>query len=149
MRTLCGLTLAIALASPAFAQTPTTLTCGALKAESWKTSSTTHWTISLDTEKTAEKGMLRSGPRFECIAGSVLAVEFAAATGQAFLGLYFPDGNSIGYGGQHLVRNGRFVLPVQAKQRIPQRFQSAFDYHCRLELPADPISAAMRADCSN
>ena len=147
MRLLCLLLVAVIAAGPAFAQTPATLTCGTLKAESSKTSSTSHWTISRGAEKTTENGVLRSGPRFECVAGAVLAVEFAAASGQAFLDLYFPDGGNIGYGGQHLVRNGRFVLPIQAKQRIPQPYRAAFDYHCRLEMPADPISPAMRADC--
>ncbi len=44
-------------------------------------------------------------------------------------------------------RNNRFVLPIQAKARIDAKFRAAFDYHCRLEMPGDPIAPASRADC--
>ena len=52
------------------------------------------------------------------------------------------------YGRQQIDRRGtRFVLPIQAKARIAQPFRAAFDYHCRLNMPADPIPPAARADC--
>ena len=141
--------LAIMLAGPALAQTPTTLTCGALKAESWKTSATSHWTISRSAEKTSENGVLRSGPRFECLDGAILVVEFTSTAGHSFFDAYFADGTNIGYGRQQIDRRGnRFVLPIQAKSRIAPAYRAAFDYHCRLEMPADPISPAMRSDCA-
>ena len=37
-------------------------------------------------------------------------------------------------------RNNRSVLPIQAKTRIDAKFRAAFDYHCRLEMPGDPIA---------
>ncbi len=113
----------------------------------WRTNSTSHWTIARGTEKTTETAVLKKGPRFSCVSGGVLAIDFVAASGQSFLDLYFPDGTNIGYGGQTLERNGRFVLPIQARPRIPAPFRAAFDYHCRMEMPADPIPADVRKDC--
>ena len=37
--------------------------------------------------------------------------------------------------------------PIQAKARIAAPYRAAFDYHCRLDMPADPIRPATRADC--
>lgn len=124
-----------------------TFTCGAFTTESWRAGNTTHWTIQRGKEKNTESASLRKGPRFECIAGAVLAVEFVAASGQPFLDLHFPDGGNIGYGNQHMERGGRFVVPIQARARIPAAYRSAFDYHCRLEMPGDPILADVRTDC--
>jgi hypothetical protein len=129
---------------------PTTnaLTCGTLKAESSRTSSISHWTISGPSGKTTETGVLRSGPRFECIDGAILIMEFTSSAGHSFFEAYFADGTSIGYGRQQIDRRGsRFVLPIQAKTRIASPFRAAFDYHCRLNMPADPIEPAARADC--
>jgi hypothetical protein len=129
---------------------PTTnaLTCGTLKAESSRTSSISHWTISGPSGKTTETGVLRSGPRFECIDGAILIMEFTSSAGHSFFEAYFADGTSIGYGRQQIDRRGsRFVLPIQAKTRIASPFRAAFDYHCRLDMPADPIEPAARADC--
>ncbi len=129
-------------------QTVSTFTCGAFKTESWRTATGSHWTIARASEKNTESAVLKKGPRFECIGGAVLAVEFVPAGGPAFLDLYFPDGSDIGYGGQTFERNGRFVVPVQARPRIPEAFRALFDYHCRFELPADPIKPEQRAFCS-
>ena len=85
-------------------------------------------------------------PRFDCIAGEVLVVEFTSAA-NTFVGLHFPDGNEIGYGGQILHRNNRLVLPIQARARIDAKYRAAFDYHCKFVLPGDPIPEASRADC--
>jgi hypothetical protein len=125
------------------------LTCGALKGESSRTASTTtQWTISGPSGKTTESGTLRSGPRFECIEGAILVVEFTSSAGHSVFDAYFPDGTNIGYGRQQIDRRGgRFVLPIQAKPRIAAPYRAAFDYHCRLEMPADPIPPAARADC--
>jgi hypothetical protein len=124
------------------------LTCGTLKAESSRTSSTSHWTISGPSGKTTETGVLRSGPRFECIDGAILIMEFTSSAGHSFFEAYFADGTSIGYGRQQIDRRGsRFVLPIQAKTRIALPFRAAFVYHCRLDMPADPIQPATRADC--
>jgi hypothetical protein len=139
-----GLTL---LALPAYGQTKTTFECGAIRTESWRAGNTTHWTIARAKEKNTESATLRKGPRFECIGGGALAVEFTPVNGSPFIDLYFPDGANIAYGGQHFERNGRFVLPIQARPRIPAAFRAAFDYHCRFELPMDPIPADARKDC--
>jgi hypothetical protein len=37
---------------------------------------------------------------------------------------------------------------VQAKSRIAAPYRGAFDYHCKLSMPADPITPAMRAECA-
>lgn len=158
MRRVGLLLLTTILAGPAYgqsksgqtanAQTASALTCGALKAESSRASSSSQWTISGPSGKTTETGVLRSGPRFECIEGAVLVVEFTSTAGHSFFDAYFPDGTNIGYGRQQIDRRGsRFVLPIQAKARIAAPFRAAFDYHCRLNMPADPIQPATRADC--
>ena len=137
-----------ASAPTASAPAASALTCGVLKAETSRTSSTSQWTISGPSGKTTETGVLRSGPRFECIEGAILVVEFTSTAGHSFFDAYFPDGTNIGYGRQQIDRRGsRFVLPIQAKARIAAPFRAAFDYHCRLDMPADPIQPAARADC--
>jgi len=142
------LLLTAVLAGPAHGQTSSALTCGVLKAESSKASTTSRWTISGPSEKITETGVLRSGPRFECIDGTILVVEFTSSAGHSFFTAYFADGTNIGYGRQQIDRRGgRFVLPIQAKTRIAQPYRAAFDYHCRLDMPADPIQPATRADC--
>ena len=153
MRRAGLLLLTAVLAGPAHgqavsAQTANALTCGSLKAESSRTSSTSQWTISGPSGKTTETGILRSGPRFECIDGAILVVEFTSSAGHSLFTAYFPDGTDIGYGRQQIDRRGpRFVLPIQSKARIAPPFRAAFDYHCRLDMPADPIPPATRADC--
>jgi hypothetical protein len=133
---------------PVSAQAASALTCGVLKAESSRTASTSQWTISGPSGKNTETGVLRSGPRFECIEGAILVVEFTSTAGHSFFDAYFADGTNIGYGRQQIDRRGsRFVLPIQAKARIAAPFRAAFDYHCRLNMPADPIQPAARADC--
>lgn len=158
MRRFGALLFTAILAGSAYGQTksggaPSTptasaLTCGALTAESSRTASTSQWTIAGPSGKTTEAGALRNGPRFECIEGAILVVEFTSTAGHSFFDAYFPDGANIGYGRQQIERRGnRFVLPVQAKARIAPPFRAAFDYHCRLNMPADPIPPAARADC--
>ena len=153
MRQVGLLLLAAVLAGPAQGQTasaPTAsaLTCGVLKAESSKTAATSRWTISSPQDKTTETGVLKSGPRFECIDGTILAVEFTSSAGHSIFTAYFADGTNIGYGRQQIDRRGgRIVLPIQAKARIAAPYRAAFDYHCRLNMPADPIAPAGRADC--
>ena len=88
------------------------------------------------------------GPRLEGIDGAVLAVEFASSVGHSIFTAYFPDGTNIAYGRQQIDRRGaRIVLPIQAKARIAAPYRAAFDYHCRLDMPADPIKPATRTDC--
>jgi len=153
MRRVGLLLLTAVLAEPAHgqavsAQAANALTCGTLKAESSRTSSTSRWTISGPSGKTTETGVLRSGPRFECVDGAILIVEFTSSAGHSVFAAYFPDGTDISYGRQQIDRRGtRFVLPIQAKARIAPPFRAAFDYHCRLDMPADPIQPATRADC--
>ncbi len=147
MRGALAVVLLAMIAAPAWAQSKDKFTCGSFTAESWRTDKTSHWTIARGTEKTTESEVLRTGPRFECIEGAVLAVEFAPANGAAFLSVNFPDGSDVSYGGQSFERNGRFVLPIQARSRIPALYRAAFDYHCRFELPADPIPPDGRKDC--
>lgn len=158
MRRVGLLLLTAILAGPAYGQTKSgqtangqavgALTCGVLKAESSRDSSTSRWTVSGPSGKTTETGVLRSGPRFECIEGAILVVEFTSTAGHSLFDAYFADGTNIGYGRQQIDRRGsRFVLPIQAKARIAAPFRAAFDYHCRLNMPADPIQPAARADC--
>jgi hypothetical protein len=146
------LLLAMVVAGPAYGQPaappPNVLACGALKAEASKTGATSQWSIATPAEKTTETGTLRSGPRFECLQGAVLVVEFTSSAGHSVFQTYFPDGLSISYGRQQVDHRGnRFVLPIQAKARIPAAYRGAFDYHCKLNMPADPIQPDTRADC--
>lgn len=135
-------------AQPPGAQPAGALTCGVLKAQSSRTASTSRWTISAPAGTNTETGILRSGPRFECLDGTILIVEFTSLAGYSFFAAYFADGTDIGYGRQQIDRRGsRFVLPIQAKARIAAPYRAAFDYHCRLDMPADPIQPATRADC--
>jgi hypothetical protein len=137
-----------AVSPAASAPTPNELTCGTLKAESSRTASGSQWTIAGPAGKTTETGVLRSGPRFECLDGAILVVEFTSTAGHSVFAAYFPDGSDIDYGRQQIDRRGaRYVLPIQAKARIAPAYRAAFDYHCRLNMPADPIQPAMRADC--
>lgn len=140
---LAGLSLAI-VALPAYSQT---FTCGEFKAESKRVGSETQWTIARSKEKTSERAALKSGPIFGCVDNAVLAIEFTTSAGNGFVDLHFPDGNEIGYGGQTVRRNNRFVLPIQARPRIDAKYRAAFDYHCRFDLPGDPIPQASRTDC--
>ncbi len=145
--------LAAVLAGQAHGQTASVpaaaaLSCGTLKGESSRTASTSQWTISGPAGKTTETGVLRSGPRFECIDGAILVMEFTSSAGHSVFEAYFPDGTTIAYGRQQIDRRGgRIVLPIQAKTRIAAPYRAAFDYHCKLEMPADPIQPAARADC--
>jgi hypothetical protein len=145
--------LTVVLAAQAHGQTasgPATsaLTCGTLKGEASRTASTSQWTISGPSGKTTETGVLRSGPRFECIDGAILVMEFTSSAGHSVFEAYFPDGTNISYGRQQIDRRGgRIVLPIQAKMRIAAPYRAAFDYHCKLNMPADPIQPAARADC--
>ena len=147
------LLLTTVLAGQAHGQTasaPATpvLTCGSLKGESSRTASTSQWTITGPSGKTTETGVLRSGPRFECIGGAILVMEFTSSPGHSVFEAYFPDGTNIAYGRQQIDRRGgRIVLPIQAKTRIAAPYRAAFDYHCKLDMPADPIQPAARADC--
>ena len=136
------------LAGQAQGQTADALSCGTLKGESARTASASQWTISGPSGKTTETGVLRSGPRFECIGGAILVMEFTSSAGHSVFEAYFPDGTNIAYGRQQIDRRGgRIVLPIQAKMRIAAPYRAAFDYHCKLDMPADPISPAARADC--
>lgn len=147
MRRIATLALMVAFPNAAQAQT-TDLACGVLKAESSRQATTARWSISGPSGKTTETGMLKSGPRFECLDGAVLTLEFTSTAGHSMLEAHFPDGTSIAYGRQQIDRRGgRVVLPIQARARIGTPWRAAFDYHCRLDMPADPILAAARADC--
>lgn len=143
VKTIAGLLLAI-VTLPAYGQT---FTCGDFKADSKHVSAETQWTVTRGKEKLSEQAALKSGPVFECVDGAVLAIEFTTSAGHNFVDLRFPDGNEIGYGGQIVRRNNRFVLPIQAKHRIDAKYRADFDYHCRFNLPGDPIPEASRADC--
>ena len=141
------------LAAPAHGQTAsppaaTSLACGSLKAESSRKAAASQWTVSGPAGNTNETGVLRSGPRFECLDGAILVVEYTSSAGHSVFDAYFPDGSNISYGRQQIDRRGgRYVLPIQAKMRIAAPLRGAFDYHCRLNMPADPIRPDLRADC--
>lgn len=139
-----------AAATPAATSPPGPVVCGPLKGEAMRTGAGTQWTIDTPAGKTTENGALRSGPRFECLDGKVLVVEFTSTAGHSFFEAYFADGTTIGYGRQQIDKKGsRFVLPVQARPRMAEPYRGLFDYHCKLNMPADPIPAAARADCVN
>lgn len=140
--------LTMVLAGQAQGQTTDALSCGPLKGESSRTASASQWTISGPSGKTTETGVLRSSPRFECVGGAILVLEFTSSAGHSVFEAYFPDGTNIAYGRQQIDRRGsRIVLPIQAKMRIAAQYRAAFDYHCKLDMPADPIQPAARADC--
>jgi len=143
VKAIAGLLVAI-VGFPAYGQT---FTCGDFKADSKRVGAETQWNIARGKEKSSERAALKSGPHFDCVAAEVLAIEFTTSAGNGFVDLRFPDGNEIGYGGQIVRRNNRFVLPIQAKHRIDAKYRAAFDYHCRFNLPGDPIPEASRADC--
>ena len=148
-----GLLLLTVLAGPVHSQSGgqagASLTCVALKAATSQTSSHYQWTVSGPSGNTTETGSLRSAPHFECVDDAILVVEFTSTAGYSFFAAYFSDGSDIAYGGQQIARRGkRFVLPVQAKARIAPQFRGAFDYHCKLDMPADPITPDMRRDCT-
>lgn len=161
MRRVGVLLVTAVLAGPAYGQSPgqspgkppapqtgNEVACGPLKGESSRKDSTSQWTISGPSGKTTETGILKSGPRFECLDGAILTLEFASTAGHGVFEAYFPDGSIISYGRQQIDRRGaRFVLPIQAKARIAAQWRAAFDYHCKLDMPADPILASARADC--
>ena len=152
MRLAVGAVIATLASGAALAQTPDSFTCGSFKAVSWRTSSAngpiTHWTVERGPDKTTEMGVLRSAPRFECLDNAVLMLEVTFAAGNGTFAVYFPDGNDLAYGRQQIDRRGnRYVLPIQAKARIAPAFRAAFDYHCKLDMPIDPIAPATRADC--
>jgi hypothetical protein len=144
VRAVAGVLLAI-VALPAHGQE--VFNCGPFKAETKRMATGTQWTIVRGSEKSSETAQLKSGPRYECVEGAVLAIEFTTSANNGFVDLRFPDGQEIGYGGQIVRRNNRFVLPIQAKRRIEAKYRAAFDYHCRFSLPGDPIPEASRADC--
>lgn len=147
MKRTATLLLTLGLSTAAHGQT-SELACGVLKAQSSRQGASTQWSIAAPPGKTTETGVLKSGPRFECLEGAVLILEFTSTAGHSMFEAHFPDGSSIAYGRQQIDRrNGRVVLPVQAKARIAAPYRAAFDYHCRLDMPADPIPAAARADC--
>ena len=136
------------LAGEAQGQTSDAFSCGTLKGKSSRTASASQWTISGPSGKTTETGVLRSGPRLESVGGTILVMEFTSSAGHSVFEAYFPDGTNIAYGRQQIDRRGGgIVLPIQAKMRIAAPYRAAFDYHCKLDMPADPISPAARADC--
>jgi hypothetical protein len=144
VKAIAGLLLAIVAPS---AHGQDAFACGPFKTETKRTAAGMQWTVARGNEKSSETAVLKSGPHFDCVGGDVLAIEFTTSAGHGFIDLRFPDGNEIGYGNQIVKRNGRFVLPIQAKARIDAKYRAAFDYHCRFNLPGDPIPEASRGDC--
>jgi hypothetical protein len=148
VRLVAAVLIAMLISDGAFAQGADSMACGSFKAESRRDGQLTLWTVARGAEKMTEKGVLRSAPRFECLDNAALAVEVTFATGSATFAVYFPDGTDLSYGRQQVDRRGnRWDLPVQAKPHVPTAFQAAFDYHCKMDMPLNPIPAASRADC--
>jgi hypothetical protein len=148
VRLAAAVLIAMLASGAALGQTRDSFTCGSFKAESWRDGQTTNWTVARGAEKATEKGVLRSPPRFECLGNAALTVEIAFAAGSATFAVYFPDGTDLTYGRQQVDRRGnRWVLPVQAKSHVPTALQAAFDYHCKMDMPLNPIPASARADC--
>jgi hypothetical protein len=148
VKLITGVLIATFVSGAALAQTGDSFTCGSFKAESRRDGQLTLWTIARGTEKTTEKGVLRSAPRFECLDNAALVVEVTFSTGSGTFAVYFPDGTDLTYSRQQIDHRGnRYVLPIQAKAHIAPAFQAAFDYHCKMDMPLNPIPAASRADC--
>jgi hypothetical protein len=144
VRLVAGVLIATLACSPAFAQNRDTFSCGSFKAESWREGQLTQWTVA----GTTEKGVLRSPPRFECLESNTLLAEIAFAGGNGTVAVYFPDGSDLTYSRQQVDRrNGRWILPIQAKTRIPPALRAAFDYHCKMDMPLSPIPPGSRGDC--
>jgi hypothetical protein len=140
--------IAMLASSSVFAQSPDTLSCGSFKADSRRDGQLTLWTVARGMERVSEKGVLRSAPRFECLDNAALILEVTFATGSGTFAVYFPDGTDLTYGRQQVDhRANRWVLPIQAKAHIPSAFRAAFDYHCKMDMPLNPIPPDARADC--
>jgi hypothetical protein len=144
VRLVAGVLIATLASGSAFAQTRDTVTCGSFKAEAWRDGQLTQWTVA----GTTEKGVLRSPPRFQCLDNSALIVEIAFTGGHGTVAVYFPDGSDLTYSRQQVdLRNGRWVLPIQAKAHVPPGLRAAFDYHCKMDMPLSPIPPGSRGDC--
>ena len=144
MKLLAGVLIATLASSAALAQGRETFTCGSFKAESWREGQVTQWTVA----GTTEKGVLKSAPRFECLDNAALVVEIVFASGNGTLAAYFPDGSDLTYGRQQVERrNNRWILPIQAKAKVPTALRTAFDYHCKMDMPLSPIPPGSRGDC--
>ena len=87
MKSIAGLLLAI-VALPAYAQDA--FTCGPFKTETKRTATGTQWTIARGAEKSMETAVLKSGPRFDCVAGEVLAIEFTTSAGMSKISVIAP-----------------------------------------------------------
>ena len=61
------------VAGPAWGQDA--FSCGPFKVEAKKTASGSQWTIARGGEKSSETAVLKSGPRFECVAGEAASGE--------------------------------------------------------------------------
>jgi hypothetical protein len=148
VRLVAGVLVATLASGAALGQSGDGFACGSFKAESRRDGQRTQWTIARGAEKTTEVGVLRNGPRFECLNDAALIVEVTFAAGSGTFAVYFPDGSELTYGRQQIDHRGkRYVLPIQAKARIAKAFQAAFDYHCKMDMPLNPIPPGSRADC--
>ena len=148
MRIAAAVLIALLISGSTFAQGAGSLSCGPFKAESRRDGQLTLWTVARGAEKMTEKGVLHGAPKFECLDNAALVLEVTFATGSATFAVYFPDGTDLSYGRQQVDHRGnRWILPIQAKPHVPTAFQAAFDYHCKMDMPLNPIPAASRADC--
>ena len=148
MKLVAGLLIATLASGAALAQTGDSFACGPFKAESRRDGQFTQWTVARGAEKTTETGVLRGAPRFECLDNAALMLEVTFSTGVGTFTVYFPDGTDLAYSRQQIERRGnRYILPIQAKAHIAPAFQAAFDYHCKMDMPLNPIPAGSRADC--
>jgi hypothetical protein len=67
-------------------------------------------------------------------------MEFTSTAGHSVFEAISRTATNIAYGRQQIDRRGgRIVLPIQAKMRMAAPYRIAFDYHCKLDMPADPI----------
>jgi hypothetical protein len=147
-RALVFLSLFAAPLAPAAAQS-VPVTCGAFVASWTVTGNTAQWTIARGKDRAVETAHLRTGPKFGCIGDAALSLEYGSTTGNAVLELHFADGNVISYARQHVDKRGeRWILPVQARRRVPPELRGAFDYHCKFDTHLDPISAEARTACA-
>jgi hypothetical protein len=90
--------------------------------------------------RTTETGVLRSGPRFECVAGAILVMEFTSTAGHSvFEAISRTATTSPMAASRSTAAAVASSCPSSAKMRMAAPYRIAFDYHCKLDMPADPI----------
>jgi len=121
---------------PRVAQTASSLTCGVLKAILADASTSRDDLRTLGEDH--ENGILRDGPRFDAIEGAIWS--WSSPRRGTSSSVLICRRHRYSYGRQQIDRRGsRFVLPIQAKARLPA-VRAAFRLSLSSQYPADPIN---------